>query len=119
LPSRQPLRPLDVGDSALVRQEATATADRELDAQGAQDERDSTFRLLVQTIDELPSEDRLAIQLHYWSDMSIADISRTLGVAQKPLYRRLHRAMVKLLKRLEAAGVSRELVREIAAKPGF
>jgi RNA polymerase sigma factor (sigma-70 family) len=108
-----------VGDAALVRQEATTTADRDLDEQGARDERDSTFRLLVQIIDELPSEDRLAIQLHYWSEMSIADVSRTLGVAQKPLYRRLHRTMAKLRKRLEAAGVSRELVREIAAKPGF
>src|SRR5690242_3753332 len=116
LPTRQPLRPLDVGDSALVRQEAATRADGDVDEQDDRDERDSTFRLLAQTIDELPTEDRLAIQLHYWSEMSIADISRTLGVAQKPLYRRLHRAMLRLRKRLEAAGVSRELVREIAGK---
>jgi len=117
-PSRQPLRPLDVGDAALVRQESPTSADHDLDEESLQDERNATYRLLAQTIDELPSEDRLAIQLHYWSEMSVADIARALGVAQKPLYRRLNRAMARLRKRLEAAGVSRELVREIAAEPG-
>ena len=45
--------------------------------------------------------------------MSIADVSRSLRIEQKPLYRRLRRALMLLRKRLEAAGVSSADAEEI------
>jgi DNA-directed RNA polymerase specialized sigma24 family protein len=45
--------------------------------------------------------------MRYWEGTSVADIARALGLPQKPLYRRLERALAALRAALEAAGVSR------------
>lgn len=63
-------------------------------------------RVVRGTLHELEEHDRLIFRLHYEGGMSVADVSRTLRIEQKPLYRRVKRALMLLRKRLEAAGVS-------------
>lgn len=60
------------------------------------------------TIRELDPHDRLLFRLRFEGGLSIAQIARTLGVEQKPLYRRLQRTLARLRARLESAGVAAE-----------
>jgi RNA polymerase sigma factor for flagellar operon FliA len=69
------------------------------------------------TMNELDEHDRLIFRLHFEGSMSIADISRTLCVEQKPLYRRLQRALVRMRARLEATGISAEDANELLGAP--
>jgi RNA polymerase sigma factor (sigma-70 family) len=58
------------------------------------------------TLRDLEEHDRLIFRLRFEGGLSVADVSRVLRIEQKPLYRRLQRALMRLRKRLEAAGVS-------------
>jgi RNA polymerase sigma factor (sigma-70 family) len=58
------------------------------------------------TIDELDEHDRVIFRLRYEGGMRIADIARTLGIEQKPLYRRLQRTLARMRARLESAGIA-------------
>jgi len=57
-------------------------------------------------IGALPSEDQVLVRMRFWDGMTVADIARALGLPQKPLYRRLERALVRLRRSLEGAGLS-------------
>jgi RNA polymerase sigma factor (sigma-70 family) len=57
-------------------------------------------------IKDFDERDRLIFRLRFEGGMSVADVSRTLKIEQKPLYRRLQRALATLRKLLESAGVS-------------
>lgn len=61
----------------------------------------------------LPLEDRTLVRLHFKTSMTIADISRALGVAQRPLYRRLERVLALLRDALLAAGLDRRGVDDL------
>jgi RNA polymerase sigma factor for flagellar operon FliA len=63
--------------------------------------------VLSQALSRLEAADRLIVRMRYWQDMSIADIARALGLPQKPLYRRIERALAAVRRHLERAGVSR------------
>ncbi len=58
------------------------------------------------TMRDLRDMDRLIFRLRFEGGMSVADISRTLRIEQKPLYRQLQRMLVLLRARLEAAGIT-------------
>ena len=58
------------------------------------------------TLARLEEQDRLVFRLHFQGEMSIAEVARTLQTEQKPLYRRLRRALTLLRTRLQDAGVS-------------
>lgn len=62
-------------------------------------------KALHTALEALPFEDRLIVKLHFWEGMTIAGISRTLQLEQKPLYRRIERAVRTLRERLTALGV--------------
>jgi RNA polymerase sigma factor (sigma-70 family) len=70
------------------------------------------------TMKELDEHDRLIFRLRFEGAMSIAEISRTLCVEQKPLYRRLQRALARIRSRLENAGIAAEDVNEILSARG-
>lgn len=53
----------------------------------------------------LPVEDRLLLKLHFVDGLSVAAIARGLGLAQRPLYPRLHRSLASLRAAVEAAGL--------------
>lgn len=65
------------------------------------------------TMEELDEHDRLIFRLRFEGGMSIAEISRTLSVEQKPLYRRLQRALARMRVRLENAGIAAEDAEEV------
>ena len=66
----------------------------------------------------LTPEDRVIIRLRYGKEMSIADIARALGVAQRPLYRRVEALMAGLRRTLEETGLTAGDVADLAAGAG-
>jgi RNA polymerase sigma factor for flagellar operon FliA len=70
---------------------------------------------LWEAIRSLDPEDALIIRMHLSEGHSVAEISKALGLEQKPLYRRLHRILNLLRQNLEAAGVTQEQVAELIA----
>ncbi|MEO6525471.1 MAG: sigma-70 family RNA polymerase sigma factor [Gemmatimonadaceae bacterium] len=88
-------------------------ADDGLKAEEADAERRSVGSVLSEAVDGLPAEDGVMVRLRYWQGLSVADVARALDVPQKPLYRRLERALVALRAELERRGVDREQVRAL------
>jgi RNA polymerase sigma factor for flagellar operon FliA len=68
-----------------------------------------------ETIDALPLHDRMLIRLHFGGGMSIADAARVLGVAQRPLYRRIETLLRQLREALEREGVGSAVVDDIVS----
>jgi RNA polymerase sigma factor (sigma-70 family) len=115
-PMRSPLRPVEFGTSPADAASDTR-ADEIVRGEETAARADTAQRALAQALDALPSEDRLIVRLHYMEDVSVADIARGLALPQKPLYRRLERALSTIRTGLERAGVSRDHVRELVADP--
>lgn len=112
-PMRALLRPVqraEVGSAAP----APDRADDLVECEETGAERLAATKALNHALDTLPEEERLIVRLHYMEAMSIADIARGLALPQKPLYRRLERALGKLRTGLERAGVSREHIRALS-----
>jgi RNA polymerase sigma factor (sigma-70 family) len=61
----------------------------------------------------LPAEDVTIVRWHFASAMSIAEISRFLGLPQRPLYRRLEATLACLRAALVAAGIDRWSVQSL------
>ncbi len=89
-----------------------ATADDGVMAEERDAERKAIGDALQRAVESLPPEDRVVVRMRFWEGVSVADIARALDVPQKPLYRRLERALVALRRALERSGVTR---RETAA----
>ena len=68
-------------------------------------------------MNDLNARDRLIFRLRFEAALSIAEIARTLRVDQKPLYRRIQRALQLLRKRLEASGVRARDADDLLASP--
>jgi RNA polymerase sigma factor for flagellar operon FliA len=115
-PARLPLRPV-VNIALPVDAPGSAKAEDVVEEEEAAQESAAAKRALDQALDSLPNEDRLIVRMHYMESMSIADIARGLSLPQKPLYRRLERALITLRGGLERAGISRDHVRELTAPP--
>ena len=64
---------------------------------------------------ELPAEDQVIVRMRFWDDFSVADIARTLGLEQKPLYRRLETIQARLVELLTAQGLDRERIATVLA----
>ena len=111
LPDREPLRPVEVGDEPLQFMES-ANVDP-LDQSERTAELQKVERAIAEAIAQLDPQDQVLIRLRYWEGSSIADISRYLGVLQKPLYRRLERAAGSIRTYLNRAGVSDAHARQL------
>jgi RNA polymerase sigma factor for flagellar operon FliA len=99
LPVRAPLRPVEVGEDPLATIAAPDLAGgdpQEIDV------------ILSSALDRLPPEERVILRMRYWENMTVADVARALSIEQKPLYRRIDRALTVLRQQVEAAGVSRQ-----------
>jgi RNA polymerase sigma factor (sigma-70 family) len=66
----------------------------------------------------LDDDDRALLKLHFDENLSIADISRLLGIEQKPLYRRRDALLRNLRGLLEAEGFGSELASGVFSGPG-
>jgi len=69
-------------------------------------------------IDKLPEDDRLVLRLHFGAGLSVAEVARSLGAEQKPLYRRIKRSLRELKRRLEIAGIKATSIDDIVAGCG-
>lgn len=96
-----------VGEEAL---EGQTSGDR-ADSRAEEEEREVMRRKVLAALEEirkaLPPEDRLILRMK-GDDFKIADISRILGLEQKPLYRRIERIFKDLREELERRGFSKE-----------
>lgn len=100
-----------VGADEVTVEDAAFEADR-------QELANRIAAIMRETTKELDERDRLIFRLHFDGGMSVADISRLLRVEQKPLYRRLKRAVAKTRARLERAGISAEEANEVLSARG-
>jgi RNA polymerase sigma factor for flagellar operon FliA len=111
LPDRAPLRPIEVGDEPLQSMEADATDPVERAERAA--EREKVERAIASAVEQLDPQDQVLVRLRFWEGSSIADISRCMGVLQKPLYRRLERAVQTIKSHLARTGVSGDKARAV------
>ena len=70
-------------------------------------------RAIAEAVRSLPPEDQVLLRLRFWEGLSVAEISRSLGLPQKPLYRRLDGAIGRVRAALERAGMSKEYARAV------
>ena len=117
LPRRSPLRPAQVGEEALRSEVSTDDAAARIISEENLAARGRVQRLLEETLNALPLDDRLLLKLRFWQDASVADAARILGVEQRPLYRRLERLMNELRQRLAGAGLTPDQVRDLTEGP--
>jgi RNA polymerase sigma factor for flagellar operon FliA len=113
LPARGASRPADVGPELLDGAPASARADDLVERGELAAHREATDRALAQALERLPDEDRVVLRMRFWEGLSVADVARALRVPQKPLYRRIERALAQLRRHLEVAGVSRDDARAL------
>ena len=111
-PGRAPLRPVQ-------SREAPADVPSPMRADEAIEEEEqiahfNTVRTaLSSALMSLDAETRLIVHMHFVESMSLADIARGLSVPQKPLYRKLHRALVTLRLFLERTGITQSEAHEV------
>lgn len=113
LPSRAPLRPVDVGVDTLLSAPAAEGSDDVIIQSELAETRALAERALDDAITALPVEDAVMLRLRFHQGLTVADIARVLRLDQKPLYRRIERALAFVRQRLEAAGISIEVAREL------
>jgi len=104
-----------VGPGAL----STLAGDRPADGPLLADETQARFVEVMESIeeamDDLAEEDQLILRLRFWEDLTVAQVARSLGIPQKPLYRRVNRLLDRLREHLTDRGLAaEELARWIA-----
>lgn len=67
--------------------------------------RKAAAEALAGCMSQLRDKDQLILKMHYWSGLKISQIARTLGLRQKPLYRRIERLRGRLRKCLSQSGI--------------
>ena len=88
------------GEEALAQvPDPSAGAEAQLEEGRLRDGAARTREALERALTTLSDDDQVLIRLCFWERMSVADVARSFGVPQKPLYRRIE----KILKRLRAA----------------
>ncbi len=113
LPGTTRGRPKAVGDVALEHTADVAETDRPMLAAEAEAERSRMQEALKRIVAALPHEDAVIIRMRFLEGLSVAEIARTRGLDQKPLYRRIERTLTQLRGELEAAGFSRDSILEM------
>lgn len=76
-------------------------------------EAERASRIVRETLEQQPLEDRLLVKLHYGSGMSVADVARMLRLPQRPLYRRMDVVLDRLRRALTTAGLDASSVEEL------
>jgi RNA polymerase sigma factor for flagellar operon FliA len=116
LPVRAPLRPVEVGAELLSESPGQHGADDRIVSAERRVDREVALGALERAMTELAEEDRVILRLRFWQGLSIADIARALSLPQKPLYRRIERALEQMRARLEGGGLSEEAVRTLLSE---
>jgi RNA polymerase sigma factor for flagellar operon FliA len=111
-PRRTRPKPIEL-NPVTIDAAAAERSDASVDHQESVAEAHLVRGALRGAIDTLGADEQRLLRMHFADAMSIADIARGLAVPQKPLYRRMDRALATLRARLEKNGVSRERVRSV------
>ena len=108
LPVRAPRR--IEGEEALAEVPAVSESDgRVLEAE-RQEQHATLQGVMARWLGTLANEDQLIIKLRFYEGFSVADVSRALGVPQKPLYARITRLLQALSVALRGEGIGPESV---------
>jgi RNA polymerase sigma factor (sigma-70 family) len=94
-----------------------ATADARLLAAETDSVRRAALRTLAAAIARLSPREQVVIRMFFLEGQTIADVSRALRVAQKPLYRIKDGALRSLQRYLKEAGMTAEVLRELLDGP--
>jgi RNA polymerase sigma factor (sigma-70 family) len=115
LPARNPLRRM-LGEEELADRPADGEtpAESALGRETLQRKRE-ILALLGEVLASLPAEDRLIAKMR--GEFQVVRIAKTLGLEQKPLYRRVEKLLRTLRTELVARGVTAEEIAEILAFP--
>jgi RNA polymerase sigma factor (sigma-70 family) len=104
---RRPARPRDIALDELPAEPATeGDGEQAAIASDQQVRADTVARVVRETIDRLPREDRVILRMHFAAGMTVARIARALGVEQKPLYPRLSRHLATIRRSLERESIT-------------
>lgn len=76
---------------------------------------DRTFDAISRALLGLAAQEQLFLRLHFQSGLTVAEVSRTLGLDQKACYRRLEDMLRRLRRALEADGIGADEARELLA----
>jgi RNA polymerase sigma factor for flagellar operon FliA len=71
--------------------------------------------VLAEALSAMPAEDRELLKMRFADGSTVALIAETLGVAQRPLYRRIERCLRQLRHALEQRGLTRETLLDFNA----
>jgi RNA polymerase sigma factor (sigma-70 family) len=74
---------------------------------------DRTFSAIRRSVARLPVRDRLFMRLHLEAGLTVAEVSRTMSLDQKALYRRKDEILKTLRADLEAEGIGRQEARDL------
>ena len=104
------------GEEELENRPVSETAGERVDRRVVDSEKaeqaERVETALEAALAELDSEDRLILKLYFYG-WTLAKIARSLGVSQKPLYRRRDRTLAQLRETLTGGGVGWEDVQRI------
>ena len=118
LPPRQ--KRAFVSDGEIVNLPSALTSpDAEFLAREAGAEARRATAAMCAAVAELAVQDRLIVRMLVEDGLSVATISRTLKLRQKPLYRRVHQVLALLRERLEHQGFSAQHVADLLRDGGF
>jgi RNA polymerase sigma factor (sigma-70 family) len=119
LPARPPrplLQPVGEGDEERFASDSTA-ADL-VDALDAARRSKQANEAVLRAMAAMTPQDRLILRLRFSGNASIASIARSLGIEQRPLYRRIESLLAELRSALESAGVDSGSAGDLIGNPG-
>jgi RNA polymerase sigma factor for flagellar operon FliA len=93
------------GEEKLERLAGSEAAERRLLDAAKAEMLDRAEAALARALRKLPVEDRLILKMRYQDGLKLAGIARSLGLAQRPLYSRVHRCLAHLRREIEEEGV--------------
>lgn len=111
IPEKPPLRPTEETDQGLDETAGTASADDVVTAAEDAVYRGGVMAALARAMEHMEPEERLIVQMRFGQGATLAHVARTLGLEQKPLYRKIDRLRDTLRGYLQAEGISAEQVR--------
>lgn len=107
LPQRAPrMREVALDDASPVASPPAEDAEAHLLAGERREIADRVSALMNDSIESLPEEERLLLQLRFQEGMTVAQIARATHEDQKQLYRRIERCMRDIRRGLEETGIS-------------
>jgi len=118
LPARSLVREVTL-ESVVDASPALDRADAGVDVAEQHDADKRVGETVAAALSQLPAEDQVLLRMRFWDDFSVADIARTLGIEQKPLYRRLESIQASLGALLLERGIGREQVADLLSHEGI